>query len=347
MPNKNNQSGENFSRSRIGRDNQIGTWLLNNALIVVVVIMVIFSAIFARNFSSWRNLSNIILVTSIRFVIALGVSGSLITRGTDLSAGRIVGISAVTTAVMLQRPDVTSVLYPQVAGSPIVVALLAAMAIGLFFGVINGLIVAYLKVPPFIATLGMQIVVYGLNMVLSQNVPIGSLNKEFNTFGTRGITIGPFTFPYIAFVAVTVGVLMYILYTSTRHGKYMYAIGGNEIAAEVSGVNVRSSLIRIYSLAGMLYGLAGFILTAKTGSAAVSAGTGYELEAIAAATIGGVSTAGGVGTVPGILTGVLIFELLKTSLQFLGITPEMTNVFQGIVIVVAVALDIRKTTRKK
>ena len=127
----------------------------------------------------------------------------------------------------------------------------------------------------------------------------------------------------------------------------MYAIGGNEVAAEVSGVNTKRSKILIFSLAGLLYGLAGFLLTAKTGSAAVSAGTGYELEAIAAATIGGVSTAGGVGTVPGVFLGVLVFEMLKTCLQFLGISPEMTNIFQGIVIVVAVALDIRKTMRKK
>lgn len=347
MPNQKNQQTKEVRKTGLKQANKLTDWLINNALIVVVVIMVIFSAFFAKNFANWGNLKNIILVTSIRFVIALGVSGCLITRGTDLSAGRIVGISAVTTAVMLQRPDVSSVLYPQVAGSPILAALLAAMTIGLFFGLINGLVVAYLKVPPFIATLGMQIVVYGLNMILSQNVPIGSLNRSFNIFGTRGLNIGPFTFPYVAFVALVVGILMYILYTSTRHGKYMYAIGGNEIAAEVSGVNVRLSLIRIYSLAGILYGLAGFILTAKTGSAAVSAGTGYELEAIAAATIGGVSTSGGVGTVPGILTGVLVFELLKTSLQFLGVTPEMTNIFQGMVIVIAVALDIRKTTRKK
>ena len=138
-----------------------------------------------------------------------------------------------------------------------------------------------------------------------------------------------------------------MLYRFTLYGKHMYAIGGNEIAAEVSGVNTTKSKIVIFTLAGALYGLAGFLLTAKTGSAAVSAGTGYELEAIAAATIGGVSTAGGVGKVTGILVGVLVFELLKTCLQFLGITPEMTNVFQGLVIVVAVALDIRKTMRRR
>ena len=153
--------------------------------------------------------------------------------------------------------------------------------------------------------------------------------------------------PYVFFVALFVGVVIHVLYKYTRYGKYMYAIGGNEVAAEVSGVNTRRSKIKIFTLAGILYGLAGFLLTAKTGSAAVSAGTGYELEAIAASTIGGVSVAGGVGTVPGILLGVLIFEMLKVCLQFLGITPEMTFVFQGCVIVVAVAFDIQKTMRRK
>lgn len=322
-------------------------WLLENALMVVIVVMVIYTGFAAKNFINFSNLKNIIMNTSVRFIIALGVSGCLIIRGTDLSAGRIVGITAVATALFLQRPDVTGVLYPAVAGSSIFVALLVAMGVGTAFGLINGLVVAFLNVPPFIATLGTQMAIYGLNMVLSQNSPIGSLNKDFTMFGANGIRIGHFTLPYLFFAALVVGCIMWVLYKYTRYGKYMYAIGGNEDAAEVSGVNTRLAKVKIFTLAGLLYGIAGFLLCAKTGSAAVSAGTGYELEAIAAATIGGVSTSGGVGKVGGILLGVLSFEMLKTCLQFLGITPEMTNVFQGVVIVAAVALDIRKTIRKK
>ncbi len=326
----------------------VKNWLIENALIVVIIIMAIYTAFRATTFLTFENMKNILMNVSVRFVIALGVSGCLIIRGTDLSAGRVVGLAAVITAVMLQRPDASAgVLYEQVAGSPILVALLAALAVGLLMGLINGLIIAFFYVPPFIATLGTQIAIYGLNMILSKNVPIGSLNSNFTFFGVSGLKLGPITLPWIFFVAVFLGILMHILYRRTTYGKYMYAIGGNEVAAEVSGVNTKRSKILIFSLAGLLYGLAGFLLTAKTGSAAVSAGTGYELEAIAAATIGGVSTAGGVGTVPGVFLGVLVFEMLKTCLQFLGISPEMTNIFQGIVIVVAVALDIRKTMRKK
>ncbi len=323
------------------------SWLIENALVVVIFLMVIFTSFSADNFLNFGNLKNILTNVSVRFVIALGVSGCLITRGTDLSAGRIVGLTAVLSACLLQRPEAPGVLYENLAGTAIPIALIAAVLIGMFFGLINGLVVAFLNVPPFIATLGTQIAIYGLNMMLSMNKPIGSLNQAYTAFGVQGVKLGSLVIPYLFFAALLVGVLMYILYRHTVYGKNMYAIGGNEIAAEVSGVNTKKSKILIYCLAGMLYGLAGFLLAAKTGSAAVSAGTGYELEAIAAATIGGVSTSGGIGTVPGVLMGVIVFEMLKTCLQFLGITPEMTNVFQGVVIVAAVALDIRKTMRKK
>ncbi len=326
---------------------QIRAWLIQNALAVVILVMVVYTAIVTDNFASLGNLRNVLQNVSVRFVIALGVSGCLIIRGTDLSAGRIVGISAVLTGLMMQRADAPNVIYSELAGSHILLALVAAVVVGLIFGIINGLIVSFLNVPAFIATLGAQIAIYGLNQILSKNQPIGAFQPGFIKFGTQGVKLGGLIVPYIFFVALLVGLIMLILYRHTRYGKYMYAIGGNEVAAEVSGVNTRRSKIKIFALAGLLYGLAGFLLTARTGSAAVSAGTGYELEAIAASTIGGVSVSGGVGTVGGILLGVMIFELLKVCLQFLGITPEMTYVFQGCVIVIAVAFDIQKSIRKK
>ena len=132
-----------------------------------------------------------------------------------------------------------------------------------------------------------------------------------------------------------------------RFGKYMYAIGGNDVAAEVSGVNTTRTLLRIYATAGIMYATAGYLLAAKSGGASASMGQGYELEAIAGCTIGGVSTTGGIGTVPGILVGVLVFELLKIILQFLQVNPYYNYVVQGLVIVLAVSLDIRKYIAKK
>ena len=140
---------------------------------------------------------------------------------------------------------------------------------------------------------------------------------------------------------------MWFLYNKTRHGKYMYAIGGNENAAEVSGVNVKKTLILIYVLAACLYALGGFLTGAKAAGATVNTGLGYELEAIAACTIGGVSTNGGVGKISGIFVGVLVFELLKVSLQFLGVDPSYQYIVQGLVIVIAVAVDLRKYLAKK
>ena len=140
---------------------------------------------------------------------------------------------------------------------------------------------------------------------------------------------------------------MWFIYNMTRHGKYMYAIGGNEAAAEVSGVNVKKTKIWIYVTAAILYAVAGFLLGAKSGGTSVNMGQGYELEAIAACTIGGVSVNGGIGRISGCVIGVLVFELLKSSMQFLGINTNYQYIVQGIVIVVAIALDIRKYIQKK
>ena len=216
------------------------------------------------------------------------------------------------------------------------------------FGLADGLIIANLKVPPFLATLGMQTVIYGIACIYSDAKPIGGLRQDYTAIATSQMfKIGTFSFKWLFLFALIGGIVFWFLYNMTRYGKYMYAIGGNENAAEVSGVNVRSSIIKIYALAGCMYGLAGFILAAKSAGASVNLGQGYELEAIAACTIGGVSTGGGVGKVSGILLGVLVFELLKSSMQFLGINPYVQQVVQGIVIIVAVAFDVRKYLKRR
>lgn len=322
----------------------LSEFLTQNSMYIVVIAMILYTGLTQDNFFTIGNASNIMANTSVRFIIALGVSGCLIIRGTDLSAGRIVGLTAIVTATLVQQPDFVGKFFPDLPDFPIIVPLFVALAVGGVLGLMNGLVIAFLKVPPFLATLGAQIMIYGFVLIYSQSKPIGTFKPEFIQLG-QGKIAG--LIPYIAIIAAIVGVFMWILYNKTRYGKYMYAIGGNENAAEVSGVNVSLSKVKIFALAGILYGLAGYLLSAKTGSAGAGAGMGYELDAIASATIGGVSTAGGQGTVPGILLGVFVFELLKVCLTYLGVTPDMTNVIQGIVIIVAVALDIRKTMVKK
>lgn len=313
-------------------------------MFIVILVMIVFTGLTREKFLTFGTFSNIIANSAVRFIIALGVSGTLIIRGTDLSAGRMVGMAAIITGTLVQKPDFASKFYPNLPDLPLFVPLLVVLAVGVLFGLFNGIVIAVFNVPPFLATLGTQIIIYGLNMLYSNNKPIGTFKPEFVNIGKGKL----FNFlPYITIIAVIVGIIMHILYKKTRYGKYMYAIGGNEEAAEVSGVNVRRSKLKIYAVAGFLYGLAGYLLAAKTGSVGPGAGQGYELEAIASATIGGVSTAGGQGSVPGILLGVFVFELLKVSLSYRGVSPDTTNVIQGLVIIVAVALDIRKTMKKK
>ena len=186
----------------------------------------------------------------------------------------------------------------------------------------------------------------GIIIVLLLLVLLTGITKDnfFSWNNLSNISVNTAARVIIAFV---IGLIMWFVFNYTRHGKYMYAIGGNEAAAEVSGVNVKKTKIIIYVTAAALYAIAGFLLGAKAGGASVNMGQGYELEAIAACTIGGVSVNGGIGRISGVVIGVLVFELLKSSMQFLGIPTNYQYIVQGIVIIVAIALDIRKYIAKK
>ena len=222
-------------------------------------------------------------------------------------------------------------------------AALIAMVICAIFGTITGFFIAYLSVPPFIATLATMEIVYGLNMLFTNATPLGGFTTEYTNVGS-GKFLG---LSYLVWIALVVAAITWFIFNMTRHGKYMYAIGGNPQAAEVAGVPVKLTLILIYMKAAAMYGLAGFMLGAKSGGASVQLGYGYEMEAIAACTIGGVSVNGGIGKISGVIIGVAVFELLKSALQFLGLNPNLQYIAQGIVIVVAIALDIRKYIVKK
>ena len=322
--------------------------LKENPIVVLLVIVSIIVGFIVPNFFSFGTLGNLVSNTAIRFIIALGVSGCLITKGTDLSAGRQVGFAACMAGMLIQRGDYTSRVWTWLPEMNMWVVLLIVLCIGAIIGLTNGLIVSRLNVPPFIATLGTQTIVYGLCLVLTDAQPIGGFQNKYIQLITGRIgDVSGFYLPYLLFVAMVFGLLFWFVYNKTCHGKYMYAIGGNEIAAEVSGVNTKNTVLRIYMIAGLMYAMAGYLLAAKSGGASASMGQGYELEAIAGCTIGGVSTTGGIGTVQGVLVGVLVFELLKIVLQFLGVNPYYNYIVQGVVIVVAVALDIRKYIAKK
>lgn len=323
-----------------------GTFLLNNAMIIFMIGAAIVVGILRPTFFSMYNFKNLISNTAVRFIIAVGVSGCLITKGTDLSAGRTVGLAACIAATFMQAADYASKVYPNIGELPMLLVLLGVITVSVLIGLLNGLVISLLNVPPFIATLGMQTIVYGACLVFTGAQPIGGLRKDYTNISSGSI-FNIQILPYLGIIALAIGIIMWFVYNKTPHGKYMYAIGGNENSAEVSGINTVKTKLFIYMTAGLMYGIAGFLLGAKSGGASVNMGMGYELEAIAGCTIGGVSTNGGVGRISGILIGVLVFELLKIAMQFMGVETSYTYVVQGIVIIIAVALDIRKYIAKR
>jgi methyl-galactoside transport system permease protein len=325
-----------------------GQWLMNNAIYVVLVALIVIIAIREPGFLRPTNFINILTQSSTRIIIALGVGGILITQGTDLSAGRQVGLAAVISASMLQASDYTYRMYPNLGELPVIVPIIVVAAVCGIVGLVNGIVVSVFKVPPFIATLGMMIIVYGLNSIYFDRPPygaqpIGGLSKPFKDFAQGSF----FTIPHLIIYAVIVSIIIWVLWNKTRLGKNMYAIGGNPEAAAVSGVNVNKYLIIIYIIAGALYGFAGALEAGRVGSATNNTGNMYELDAIAACVVGGVSTSGGIGTVPGIITGVLIFQVINYGLSFLGVSPYLQYIVKGLIIVSAVAVDIRKYLKKR
>lgn len=235
---------------------------------------------------------------------------------------------------------------------PLILPILIAIGVGALVGLVSGLIVAYLKIVPFIATLGTMVMTYGVcslyfDMPPNNSQPIGGLRPEFTTIGTGAIDLGVISIPYIVIIAAVIALIMYVVYNKTVLGKNMFAIGGNPQAAVVSGINVATTLICIYVLAGALYGVGGILEAARTGGATNNYGNMYELDAIAAAVVGGVSVTGGIGTVPGIIAGVLIFTVINYGLTFVGMGPYWQLIIKGLIIVVAVAFDVRKYLARK
>lgn len=326
-------------------------WLMNNAIYVVLAVLIIVIIAIEPQFLSMKNFMNILTQSSTRIIIALGVGGILITQGTDLSAGRMVGLSAVVSASLLQATDYAYRMYPHLPRLPILVPLIVGIAVCAVVGFLNGVVVSILKVPPFIATLGMMIIVYGTNSIYFDRPPlgaqpIGGYDPVFKEFVTGSFNIFGFKMPHLIVFALVVTAIIWVLWNKTRFGKNMYAIGGNPEAAAVSGVNVNKYLILIYILGAALYGFAGSLEAGRVGSATNNTGNMYELDAIAACVVGGVSTAGGIGTVPGIITGVLIFQVINYGLAFLNVNPYLQYIVKGLIIVSAVAIDIRKYLKK-
>ncbi|MDR2476911.1 MAG: galactose/methyl galactoside ABC transporter permease MglC [Treponema sp.] len=323
------------------------------AIYLVFIALILVITIKEPSFLSLNNFRNILSMSATRIIIAMGMGAILITGGVDLAAGRMVGLAAVLSASLLQTMEYSRRMYPDLPVLPLIVPIFVAMLACGLFGFLNGLFVSRLKVPAFIATLGTMVAVYGATSLYFDRPPygaqpIGGLDKRFITLGTGYIGFdGVYSIPYIVIIAAFVTFITWVLFNKTTYGKNIYAIGGNAEAARVSGVNVGRTLLIVYTLAGILYGLGGSLEAARTGGATNNYGNGYELDAIAACVVGGVSNLGGIGTVPGIVIGVLIFSVINYGLTFINMSPYWQQIVKGAIIIAAVALDIRKYLTKR
>ena len=326
-------------------------YLKEAGIYAVLLILLAVIIIQEPSFLSLRNFSNILTQSAVRIIIALGVAGLIVTQGTDLSAGRQVGLAAVVSATLLQALDNVNRVFPELGEVPIVAVILAVCAIGALLGLLNGFIVAYLKVTPFIATLGTMIIVYGLSTRFTTTMLVHHLLQVLMTgseeFAQGFISIGKFRLSYLTFYAIGAIAFMWTLWNKTTFGKNIFAIGGNPEAAKVSGVNVPVTLLKIYALAGVFYAFAGMLEAGRIGSATNNLGFMYELDAIAACVVGGVSFAGGLGSIAGVVTGVLIFTVINYGMTYIGVSPYWQFIIKGAIIIFAVALDSMKYAEKK
>lgn len=321
--------------------------LLNNAIYIVVAAIILFLVIKEPSFISIRVFRNILTQSSVRLILAFGVAGIIILQGTDLSLGRLVGFAAVVSGSLLQRADYANRFYPDLHALPLFVPLLIAMAVTILFSAINGWVVAQFKIHPFLATLGMMITAYGILSIYFASgapgpQPIGGFDNRY-TDAVIGTTLG---IPNLVIYAALTSVIIWFLWNKTTFGKNMYAVGGNPEAAKVSGVNVMVTTILVYVLAGALYGVGGFLEAARIGSANNGTGYGYELDAIAACVVGGISFSGGVGKVSGAIIGVLMFTIISYGMTFMGLDMYYQYIIKGIIIVAAVSLDTKKYLKK-
>lgn len=320
--------------------------LVDNILYLVLFAMFTVLIIISPSFLSWVVIRDILMQSSTRLIIALGCMFILIVGGADLSGGRVVGFAAVIAGSLAQTSTFYNKFFPCLPELPVIVPVLVAIGVGLIAGILNGTIVAKLDVNPFIATLGIALVVYGFNCLYfnlppNNSQPLGGFTKGYSALG-GGSSFG---IPNIILIAAFCTVLVYLFQKKTCLGKELFAVGGNKEASRVSGINVDKILILAYSLAGALYGLGGVLEAARTGSATSTYGAGYEMDAIASCVVGGCSLMGGVGSVPGVVVGVLIFNVISYGLTFIGISSYWQNVFKGVIIICAVALDVRKNRK--
>ena len=289
------------------------------------VLCVIFSFL-SEYFLTWNNLLTVATQTAVIAVIAIGQTYVMITSGIDLSIGSNIALSGMVTAMAMK------------AGVPLPLAMLSGLASGALVGLINGCLVVYGNLPPFIVTLGTMTAIRGVDLTLTQGIPISGLPPEFTVIGS-GRTLG---IPNPVLIMLVLVAVFGVILAKTKLGRYVYALGSNYEATRLSGINTRKVLISVYVFSGLLAAFAGLIMAARIISAQPAAGDGYELDAVASSVIGGTSTLGGEGSVAGTFIGAFVIGILRNGLNLVGVSPFIQKIVIGVVIVGAVWFDRAK-----
>ena len=306
--------------------------LIRNSLLIVLLMVMVYFATQNDRFASLGNLRAVLIAAAPFALIALGQTIVILTGGIDLSVGSVIALGAMVAAWLSLR----------LPADQIWLAAALAVAAGIMAGLINGVMVAYLDIPPFVATLGMLTAASGFAYVIGGGAPINGLPENFGVIANAKL----FGFQLPVYVMIAFFIIMGLVMRYSAFGLRVYAVGGNRTAAEVAGVNVRRTLVQVYTLSGFLAGTSGVILASRVISGPPNLGTGYELLAIAAVVIGGASLMGGRGTVWGTLLGLLIIQTLKNGLDIMVVPAYWQDVINGAVIVSAVAVDVWANRRR-
>lgn len=285
-----------------------------------------------------QRLTIMILQVSVIGIISVGVTQVIITGGIDLSSGSVVGMTAMIAAGYAQSSTWGRVLYPSLTDLPAIIPIGVGLIVGLLAGLLNGALIAYTRIPPFIATLGMMVSARGVSKWYTKGQPVSGLTDQFNFIGSGMIPV---------FVFLLVAVIFHIALRYTRYGKFTYAIGANAQAARVSGINIEAHLLKVYAIAGLLAGLAGVVTAARAETAQAGMGMMYELDAIAAAVIGGTSLTGGVGRITGTVIGTIILGVMTSGFTFLRVDAYYQEIIKGVIIVAAVIVDVYRQKKKR
>ena len=305
---------------------EISKYSAKYGIYLAFFLLIVVLSILSPNFLTVANLTNIVKQVSINGILAIGATYVLLSGGIDLSPGSLVALTGVVAASFSHPGEY-----------PVFVPILAGLAVGALFGAINGFVIAKGKIPPFIVTLGMWTAARGVALVYTDGRPVIDVSDSYRFIGGGYI----FGVPILIYFLVIVFVIAYFVLNNTVFGRRVYAIGGNETAAQVSGINVNAVKIAVYSIAGLLAGLGGILLSSRILSGSPVAGTGYELDAIAAAVIGGTSTSGGVGKLYGTMVGALIIGVMNNGLDLLNVSSYYQQIVKGVIIVLAVYIDAR------